>query len=123
LRDPFQALQTMPIYVFRCDACGEQFDRLQKLSDPDPDTCPHCGKRDTVHKQVTAPAFRLAGSGWYETDFKSDKEKKHNLAGDAGKGADKAPASGDKPAEPAKAAAKEPAKPAATEKTAKSAGE
>ncbi len=109
----------MPIYVFRCDACGEQFDRLQKLSDPDPDTCPHCGKRDTVHKQVTAPAFRLAGSGWYETDFKSDKEKKHNLAGDA----DKAPASGDKPAEPAKHAVKEPAKPVATGKDATAAGD
>jgi putative FmdB family regulatory protein len=109
----------MPIYVFRCDACGEQFERLQKMSDPDPETCPHCGKPHTVHRQVTAPAFRLAGSGWYETDFKSDKEKKRNLAGDA----DKPPTSGDKPAAPAKEAAKEPAKPAATEKAAKSAAD
>lgn len=70
----------MPIYVFRCEDCGEQFDRLQKLSDPDPDACPNCG-RHHVRRQVTAPAFRLSGSGWYETDFKSDREKKRNLAG------------------------------------------
>ena len=108
----------MPIYVFRCDACGEKFERLQKLSDPDPDLCPHCGKRDTVQRQVTAPAFRLSGSGWYETDFKSDKEKKHNLAGDAAKPKE---ASGDKPAEAAKSA--EPAKPATAEKSSKAAGD
>jgi len=100
----------MPIYVFRCEDCGEKFDRLQKLSDPDPDICPNCGKRH-VRRQVTAPAFRLAGSGWYETDFKSDKEKKHNLAdggtskpADAGKGSD---------------AAAQSAKPAVAEKQAK----
>lgn len=95
----------MPIYVFRCDDCGEKFERLQKLSEPDPAVCPHCGKRDTVHKQVTAPAFRLAGSGWYETDFKSDKEKKHNLAGEPAKPKD---GLADRPA----GAAKETAKPA-----------
>jgi len=71
----------MPIYAFRCEACGHSFDRLQKLSDPDPVECPECAQ-PTVKRQVTAPAFRLAGSGWYETDFKSDKDKKRNLAGD-----------------------------------------
>ncbi|MGN6789750.1 MAG: FmdB family zinc ribbon protein [Rhodanobacteraceae bacterium] len=111
----------MPIYVFRCDACGEKFERLQKLSDPDPDVCPHCGKSHTVHKQVTAPAFRLAGSGWYETDFKSDKEKKRNLAGDGDK--PKEPAA-DKPAESGKAGGSgETAKPAPAEKPAKAAGD
>lgn len=70
----------MPIYAFRCEACGHSFDRLQKLSDPDPAECPECNAR-SVKRQVTAPAFRLAGSGWYETDFKSDKDKKRNLAG------------------------------------------
>jgi putative FmdB family regulatory protein len=73
----------MPIYAFECTDCGHSFDRLQKLSDPDPDACPSCG-RDTVRRQVTAPVFRLAGSGWYETDFKRDGEKKRNLAGDGG---------------------------------------
>jgi putative FmdB family regulatory protein len=74
----------MPIYAFQCPACGHSFDRLQKLSDPDPETCPSCGAAG-VRRQVTAPAFRLAGSGWYETDFKKDGDRKRNLAGDAAK--------------------------------------
>ena len=74
----------MPIYAFACQACGHRFDRLQKLSDADPTVCPACGA-EQVQRQVTAPAFRLAGSGWYETDFKKDGDKKRNLAGgDAG---------------------------------------
>src|SRR5690554_7757841 len=71
----------MPIYAFRCAACGHAFDRLQKLSDADPDTCPECGAVGEVGRQLTAPAFRLAGSGWYETDFKKDGDRKRNLAG------------------------------------------
>jgi putative FmdB family regulatory protein len=110
----------MPTYVFRCESCGHQFDRLQKISDPAPDTCPHCGKQHTVRKQVTAPQFRLAGSGWYETDFKSDKEKKHNLAGDQG---GSKPPTADKPADKGKAADAPAPKPAAAEKPAKSASE
>ncbi|MGG6461855.1 FmdB family zinc ribbon protein [Solilutibacter silvestris] len=71
----------MPIYAFVCDTCGDEFDRLQKMSDPDPDTCPKCGAH-TVKRKLTAPSFRLAGGGWYETDFKKDGDKKRNLAGD-----------------------------------------
>ena len=76
----------MPIYEFECAACGNRFDRLQKLSDPDPTVCPNCGA-ERVSRRVTAPAFRLSGSGWYETDFKKDGDKKRNLAekGDASK--------------------------------------
>ncbi len=70
----------MPIYAFECAECGHHFDRLQKMSDPDPETCPACG-RPTVKRQVTAPSFRLAGGGWYETDFKKDGDKKRNLVG------------------------------------------
>src|SRR3546814_17031993 len=69
----------MPIYAYRCAACEHDFDRLQKLSDPDPDACPSCGAAGQVRRQVTAPSFRLAGSGWYETDFKKDGDKKRNL--------------------------------------------
>lgn len=107
----------MPIYVFRCDDCGEKFERLQKLSDSDPDTCPNCGEHN-VRRQVTAPAFRLAGTGWYETDFKSDKEKKRNLADNP---AAKPESPAEKPAASGKGdgAAKETAKPAVPEKTAK----
>jgi putative FmdB family regulatory protein len=69
----------MPIYAFECAACGHSFDKLQKLSDPDPAACPACNA-DAVKRQLTAPSFRLAGSGWYETDFKKDGDKKHNLS-------------------------------------------
>ncbi len=69
----------MPIYAFECDGCGHRFDRLQKLSDTDPTDCPECGAAK-VRRQLTAPQFRLAGGGWYETDFKKDGDKKRNLA-------------------------------------------
>lgn len=102
----------MPIYAFQCAACGHQFDRLQKMADPDPDTCPACGA-SSVRRQVTAPAFRLSGSGWYETDFKKAGDRKRNIAeGSESAGAAKPDAA--KPAADAKPAAKpaEPAKPA-----------
>lgn len=69
----------MPIYAFQCTECGHPFDRLQKMSDPDPEACPSCGAH-AVKRQVTAPSFRLSGSGWYETDFKKDGDKKRNLS-------------------------------------------
>ncbi len=83
----------MPIYAFQCAACGHRFDRLQKLSDADPAACPECAEPQVV-RQLTAPQFRLAGGGWYETDFKKDGDRKRNLAGDGG-----APASDAKPAD------------------------
>lgn len=73
----------MPIYEFECSSCGHRFDRLQKMSDPDPSVCPACDVAE-VKRRVSAPGFRLAGSGWYETDFKKDGDKKRNLAGDGG---------------------------------------
>ncbi|MBS0431498.1 MAG: zinc ribbon domain-containing protein [Proteobacteria bacterium] len=106
----------MPIYAFRCQACGHEFDRLQKLSDPDPVECPECSAR-AVKRQVTAPSFRLAGSGWYETDFKSGNDRKRNLAGDEPP-KKKEEAVGDKPAQSAESTAKPASegasKPAAT---------
>jgi putative FmdB family regulatory protein len=85
----------MPIYAFECAACGHSFDRLQKISDADPERCPSCDSAGQVRRQLTAPQFRLAGGGWYETDFKKEGDKKRNLAGD-GAGAT---ASESKPAE------------------------
>jgi putative FmdB family regulatory protein len=70
---------SMPIYDFECSTCQYRFERLQKLADADPDTCPECGKQ-SVRRRLTAPAFRLSGSGWYETDFKKDGDIKRNLA-------------------------------------------
>jgi putative FmdB family regulatory protein len=85
----------MPIYAFQCAECGHSFDRLQKMSDPDPETCPACGARQ-VKRQVTAPSFRLSGSGWYETDFKKDGDKKRNLVGGSeGAGQSEAKTGGD----------------------------
>ena len=81
----------MPIYAFECTNCGHTFDRLQKISDADPTTCPNCGQ-DTVKRQVTAPSFRLSGSGWYETDFKNGGDKKKNLTEGTSKPAESKPA-------------------------------
>ena len=86
----------MPIYGFECTACGHEFDRLQKIADPDPAACPLC-EVNAVKRQVTAPSFRLAGSGWYETDFKKDGDKKRNLVEGAAK--ESKPATESKPAE------------------------
>ena len=73
----------MPIYAFECAACGHSFERLQRLSDADPSQCPQCDA-EAIRRQLTAPQFRLAGGGWYETDFKKDGDKKRNLAGEGG---------------------------------------
>ena len=109
----------MPIYAFECAECGHRFDKLQKLSDPDPTDCPACA-RPQVRRQLTAPQFRLAGGGWYETDFKKDGDKKRNLAGEGGGASTSPEAKSDgKPAEskpaaatPATSAPATPAKPA-----------
>ncbi len=68
----------MPIYEFECPSCAVRFERLQKVADADPTDCPECGKSG-VRRRLTAPAFRLSGSGWYETDFKKDGDVKRNL--------------------------------------------
>jgi putative FmdB family regulatory protein len=60
----------MPIYAYRCDACGHAKDVLQKVSDPLLTVCPSCGA-DSFKKQVTAAGFQLKGSGWYVTDFRN----------------------------------------------------
>ena len=101
----------MPIYEYRCEECGADHEALRRISDPPLTTCPACGA-EALRKRVSAAGFRLAGTGWYETDFKS-KDRQRNLAGggkdeakpsgDAGK-ADAKPAASD--SKPTKAAAK-----------------
>ena len=59
----------MPIYAYRCGACGHAKDVLQKLSDAPLTVCPACGA-ESFSKQVTAAGFQLKGSGWYVTDFR-----------------------------------------------------
>ncbi len=63
----------MPIYAYRCGACGHAKDILQKLSDPLLTVCPACGA-ESFAKQLTAAGFQLKGSGWYVTDFRDGKQ-------------------------------------------------
>ena len=69
----------MPIYEYECSNCKFYVEALQKISEPPLVKCPSC-KKQTLKRLVSAPVFRLKGGGWYETDFKSDKEGKRNLA-------------------------------------------
>ena len=71
----------MPFYEYECSACKFYVEALQKISDAPLKKCPSC-KKQTLKRLVSAPAFRLKGGGWYETDFKSDKENKRNLVGE-----------------------------------------
>ena len=121
----------MPIYAYRCAACGHAKDVLQKLSDPLLHTCPACGA-EAFTKQVTAAGFQLKGSGWYATDFKSsgaapvkpdpegdkpDAAKSDDAKVDAAKADSTKPDSGKtegaKPEAPTAASAPAPAAPAA----------
>ena len=72
----------MPFYEYECTQCRYYAEVLQKISDAPLRKCPSCG-RNTFRKLVSAPVFRLKGSGWYETDFKGEREAKRNLAADA----------------------------------------
>jgi len=67
----------VPIYEYRCESCDHRLEKLQRMSEGELKDCPEC-KRPTLKRLVSAPAFRLKGSGWYETDFK--KDNKRNLA-------------------------------------------
>jgi len=87
------APQFMPFYEYECKQCGHQLEAMQKVNDAPLKKCPECGK-SALQRLMSAPVFRLKGSGWYETDFKSDDEGKRNLADkpDADKPADPKPA-------------------------------
>ncbi len=78
-------LESMPIYEYVCDSCEHQFETIQKFSEDPLQTCPEC-EQDGLRKKVSAAAFRLKGSGWYETDFKSGN--KRNVVGDDKKSSD-----------------------------------
>ena len=103
----------MPIYAYKCSACGHGADVMQKLSDAPLTVCTACGQA-TFSKQITAAGFQLKGSGWYATDFKTSGKPSSKPAegakADSGDGGSKAPES--KPAEPSKPA--ESSKPAAS---------
>ena len=58
----------MPLYEYRCDACGSTFEKIQKFSDPPLELCEKCGK-GPVRKLISSPAIQFKGSGWYITDY------------------------------------------------------
>jgi putative FmdB family regulatory protein len=72
--------RSMPIYEYLCETCGHQQEALQKISDKPLTDCEAC-QQPTLKKMISAAGFRLSGSGWYETDFKSSHKK--NLTGDS----------------------------------------
>ena len=81
----------MPIYEYRCESCGEELEKLQRMSDDKLVDCPACGE-PALKRLVSAAAFRLKGSGWYETDFK--KDNKRNLHDSGSESASKSASSG-----------------------------
>ena len=64
----------MPIYEYACKKCNHTLDALQKMSDAPLVDCPECGEPQ-LRRLISAPRFRLKGEGWYETDFKKDKQR------------------------------------------------
>lgn len=81
----------MPIYEYRCESCGEELEKLQRMSDDRLVDCPACGE-PALKRLVSAVAFRLKGSGWYETDFK--KDNKRNLHDSGSESASKSASNG-----------------------------
>lgn len=113
----------MPIYEYRCDSCGNELDALQKISDEPLSDCPKCGK-GALRRLISAPSFRLKGSGWYETDFKSSEERKRNIAdsSDAKQGDGGKSEAADGAASKTKESSKSDSKDAGTKKAADGAG-
>lgn len=102
----------MPIYGYLCKKCEHTLDVLQKISDDPLVDCPECGEPQ-LRRQLSAPRFRLKGSGWYETDFKKDKQR--NLHGEKDESKKDDAKKDDKPA--AEAAKKTGSKPAGESKS------
>ena len=103
----------MPIYEYRCGACGYQKEFLQRISDTPLKNCPECGKR-AFKKLVTAAGFHLKGTGWYATDFKNSGAKPAAKQGKSESKQDKPESKQDKPEskqdKPADSSGKEPSK-------------
>ena len=124
---------TMPIYEYRCAACGHEIEALQKLSDAPLKVCPSCQKPE-LKKLLSAAGFQLKGSGWYATDFRNSgakpavKDKAEtkttassdngaSAAGSGESGASPETKSTDKPSTSAGADSKPAAAPASTPKS------
>jgi putative FmdB family regulatory protein len=110
----------MPLYEYKCEKCGHQFEKIQKFSDKMVKKCPECGGR--VEQMISAPAVQFKGSGWYVTDYAN---KSHAPSSDGGKdskndGAAKSDASskeGSSKESPSKESAKESSKDSSSKET------
>ena len=71
----------MPLYEYRCDVCGREFELIRKFSDPPLEKCPHCG--GTVHKLFSSPAIQFKGSGFYITDYAKKDQAASTPSGDS----------------------------------------
>ena len=60
----------MPVYTYRCENCGVQFDRSQKFTDAPLTRCPECGQK-TLRKVYSPVGIIFKGSGFYSTDYHS----------------------------------------------------
>ncbi|MBE0508601.1 MAG: zinc ribbon domain-containing protein [Marinospirillum sp.] len=93
----------MPIYEYQCQSCGHELEIMHKMSDAPPVDCPSCNEA-ALTRRISAAGFRLAGGGWYETDFKSGGSKK-NLADSGGSAAGSGNACASCPSNPGSTAA------------------
>src|SRR5437588_9778256 len=84
----------MPIYEYRCAACGHKLEALQKFTEAPLSDCPVCGKK-SLSKLISLAGFHLKGSGWYATDFKNSGAKPAAKS-DAGKDVESKPAEANK---------------------------
>ena len=66
----------MPTYDYQCDACDHEFELFQSMSDPVKRKCPKCGKQKLRRLFGTGAAVVFKGSGFYQTDYRSDSYKK-----------------------------------------------
>ena len=101
----------MPIYEYRCAACGHELEALQRLADAALKDCPSCGQSQ-LRKLVSVAGFRLKGSGWYATDFKNRSQPAAKGNGASDKSESAAPATEGASAKPAASEAKADSKPA-----------
>ena len=111
----------MPTYDYQCDACGHKFELYQSISAEPEKKCPECKKKKLRRLIGTGGAIVFKGSGFYQTDYRSDSYKK-SAASDKGSGDKSSGSSGEKSSggESAKPAADKPAKTEAPAKATKS---
>lgn len=94
----------MPLYEYKCEACGNRFEKIQKFSDPLVDACPKCGGK--VEKLLSSPAIQFKGSGWYITDYARKSSSDSASSGKSSSSSDKSDSSSDSSkSEPASAPA------------------